>query len=190
MIEAIGKPPLDVLFELLIENGGSVPTVFFHHSEEDMRYALAAAVRLDRLGRPGRHDRRPARRRPSAPALLRHVPARARALCPRGARAHARGRGTQDDLGQRGKGPRLRSRAARGRDLGRRDDLRRRARHRPRDVRAAAPVRHRRRVRDRQRQRRPRSRPTHACAGWTGPVRTGAGTSPIRRSTRACAARF
>jgi N-acyl-D-aspartate/D-glutamate deacylase len=41
VIAAIGKPPLDVLFELLIENGGSVPTVYFHHSEDDMRYALA-----------------------------------------------------------------------------------------------------------------------------------------------------
>ncbi|MEW5978308.1 MAG: SMP-30/gluconolactonase/LRE family protein [Acidobacteriota bacterium] len=40
-IQALGKPPLDVLFELLMENGGSVPTVYFHHSEEDMRYALA-----------------------------------------------------------------------------------------------------------------------------------------------------
>ena len=40
VIEAIGKPPMDVLFELLIENGGSVPTVYFHHTEEDMRYAL------------------------------------------------------------------------------------------------------------------------------------------------------
>jgi N-acyl-D-amino-acid deacylase len=40
VIKAAGKPPLDVLFELLIENDGSVPTVYFHHSEEDMRYAL------------------------------------------------------------------------------------------------------------------------------------------------------
>ena len=40
VIKAMGKPPLDVLFELLIENGGSVPTVYFHHAEEDMRYAL------------------------------------------------------------------------------------------------------------------------------------------------------
>jgi len=40
VIKAVGKPPLDVLFELLAENGGSVPTVYFHHSEEDMRYAL------------------------------------------------------------------------------------------------------------------------------------------------------
>jgi N-acyl-D-amino-acid deacylase len=40
VIEALGKPPLDVLFELLEANGGSVPTVYFHHSEDDMRYAL------------------------------------------------------------------------------------------------------------------------------------------------------
>jgi len=40
VIKAVGKPPLDVLFELLTENDGSVPTVYFHHAEEDMRYAL------------------------------------------------------------------------------------------------------------------------------------------------------
>lgn len=40
VIQAVAKPPLDVLFELVTENGGSVPTIYFHHSEEDMRYAL------------------------------------------------------------------------------------------------------------------------------------------------------
>ena len=40
VIAALGKNPLDVLFELLEKNGGSVPTVYFHHSEEDMRHAL------------------------------------------------------------------------------------------------------------------------------------------------------
>ena len=40
VIKAMGKPPLDVLFELLTENRGSVPTVYFHHAEDDMRYAL------------------------------------------------------------------------------------------------------------------------------------------------------
>jgi N-acyl-D-amino-acid deacylase len=40
VIKATGKPPLDVLFELLTENDGSVPTVYFHHAEDDMRYAL------------------------------------------------------------------------------------------------------------------------------------------------------
>ncbi len=40
VIKSLDKPPLDVLFELLAENGGSVSTVYFHHAEEDMRYAL------------------------------------------------------------------------------------------------------------------------------------------------------
>jgi N-acyl-D-amino-acid deacylase len=33
--------PLDVLFDLLIEQGGSIPAVYAHHTEEDMRLALA-----------------------------------------------------------------------------------------------------------------------------------------------------
>lgn len=41
VIASIGKAPIDVLFELLVENGGSVPTVYFHHSEDDMRHALS-----------------------------------------------------------------------------------------------------------------------------------------------------
>jgi N-acyl-D-aspartate/D-glutamate deacylase len=32
--------PLDVLFDLLIEHNGSVSTVYAHHTEEDMNYAL------------------------------------------------------------------------------------------------------------------------------------------------------
>jgi N-acyl-D-aspartate/D-glutamate deacylase len=40
VIKAVGKPGIDVLFELLENNRGSVPTVYFHHSEDDMRYAL------------------------------------------------------------------------------------------------------------------------------------------------------
>jgi N-acyl-D-aspartate/D-glutamate deacylase len=40
VIREIGKPGIDVLFELLVANGGSVPTIYFHHSEEDMRYAM------------------------------------------------------------------------------------------------------------------------------------------------------
>jgi N-acyl-D-aspartate/D-glutamate deacylase len=40
VIQALGRPPVDTLFQLLMDNGGSVPTVYFHHSEEDMRYAL------------------------------------------------------------------------------------------------------------------------------------------------------
>jgi N-acyl-D-amino-acid deacylase len=40
VIAALNKPAIDALFELLEANGGSVPTVYFHHSEDDMRYAL------------------------------------------------------------------------------------------------------------------------------------------------------
>lgn len=41
VIAEMKQPPIDVLFALLIANGGSVPTVFVHHSEEDMRLALS-----------------------------------------------------------------------------------------------------------------------------------------------------
>ncbi len=40
VIRDLNRKPLDVLFDLLEATGGSVPTVYFHHSEEDMRYAL------------------------------------------------------------------------------------------------------------------------------------------------------
>ena len=40
VIQQLGGSPIDVLFELLENNEGSVPTIYFHHSEEDMRYAL------------------------------------------------------------------------------------------------------------------------------------------------------
>lgn len=40
VIATLGGQPLDVLFKVLVANGGSVPTVYFHHSEDDMRYAL------------------------------------------------------------------------------------------------------------------------------------------------------
>ena len=40
VIGMLGGKPIDALFELLQANRGSIPTIFFHHSEEDMRYAL------------------------------------------------------------------------------------------------------------------------------------------------------
>jgi N-acyl-D-aspartate/D-glutamate deacylase len=40
VIADIGGNPIDVLFRVLLDNSGSIPTVYFHHSEEDMRYAL------------------------------------------------------------------------------------------------------------------------------------------------------
>jgi N-acyl-D-aspartate/D-glutamate deacylase len=35
-----GGNGIEALFQTLIDNNGSVPTVYFHHSEDDMRYAL------------------------------------------------------------------------------------------------------------------------------------------------------
>ncbi len=40
LIKARGGDPADVLMDVLIEEGGSVPTVFFHHSEEDMQLVM------------------------------------------------------------------------------------------------------------------------------------------------------
>jgi N-acyl-D-aspartate/D-glutamate deacylase len=40
VIRTLGKPGIDCLFELLENNNGSVPTIYFHHSEDDMRYAM------------------------------------------------------------------------------------------------------------------------------------------------------
>ena len=41
VIDALKLKPVDALFKVLIDNRGSVPTVYFHHSEDDMRKALA-----------------------------------------------------------------------------------------------------------------------------------------------------
>ncbi len=40
LIKARGGHPADVLFDVLIEENGSVPTVFFHHSEPDMQLVM------------------------------------------------------------------------------------------------------------------------------------------------------
>lgn len=40
VIADIGGPAVDVLFKVLEDNRGSVPTVYFHHNEKDMQFAL------------------------------------------------------------------------------------------------------------------------------------------------------
>ena len=40
VIQTLGGKPIDVLFKVLEDNRGSVPTIYFHHDENDMRYAL------------------------------------------------------------------------------------------------------------------------------------------------------
>ena len=40
LIKAEGKDPVETMFDVIVEERGQTPTVFFHHSEEDMRLAL------------------------------------------------------------------------------------------------------------------------------------------------------
>jgi N-acyl-D-aspartate/D-glutamate deacylase len=40
LIAARGGDPVEALFDVLLEENGSVPTVFFHHSEQDMQHIL------------------------------------------------------------------------------------------------------------------------------------------------------
>jgi N-acyl-D-aspartate/D-glutamate deacylase len=40
VIKDVGGDPVEVLFKVLLDNNGSIPTVYFHHSEDDMRFAL------------------------------------------------------------------------------------------------------------------------------------------------------
>lgn len=40
LIAARGGDPVDVLFDVLLEEGGSVSTIFFHHAEEDMQQVM------------------------------------------------------------------------------------------------------------------------------------------------------
>jgi N-acyl-D-amino-acid deacylase len=40
LIAARGGDPVDVFFDVLLEENGSVPTVFFHHSEQDMQLVM------------------------------------------------------------------------------------------------------------------------------------------------------
>jgi len=40
IIADMKRPPLEALFQILLDNDGSVPTVYFHHSEQDMRIAM------------------------------------------------------------------------------------------------------------------------------------------------------
>ncbi|MBY0507886.1 MAG: D-aminoacylase [Bryobacteraceae bacterium] len=40
VIAAEGKDPVETMFDVILEERGQTPTVFFHHSEQDMRLAL------------------------------------------------------------------------------------------------------------------------------------------------------
>jgi N-acyl-D-amino-acid deacylase len=40
LIKARGDDPIDTLFEVLLEEDGGVGTVYFHHSVQDMQFAI------------------------------------------------------------------------------------------------------------------------------------------------------
>lgn len=40
LIAAEGKDPVETMFDVILEEKGQTPTVFFHHSEQDMRLAM------------------------------------------------------------------------------------------------------------------------------------------------------
>lgn len=40
VIADMGKPWIEVLFQMLVDNDGAVPALYYHHTEEDMRYAM------------------------------------------------------------------------------------------------------------------------------------------------------
>jgi N-acyl-D-aspartate/D-glutamate deacylase/Leucine-rich repeat (LRR) protein len=40
VIASVGGDEIDALFKVLLDNKGSVPTIYFHHDEKDMRHAL------------------------------------------------------------------------------------------------------------------------------------------------------
>ena len=152
VIRALGKPGIDALFELLMNNNGSVPTVYFHHSEDDMRYALrqpwvsigsdgTAVTTEGPLAAGNPHPRyfgtfpRVLGRYVRDEKVITLEEAIRKMTSANAAKIHQYDRG----LLRPGHG-------------GRRHGLQRRHHHRQRDLREAAPVRHRRGVRDRQRQ--------------------------------------
>ena len=80
---------LDVLFDLLIEEGGSVPTVYEHHTEKDMNLAMLQP--WCSIGSDGSAYavEGTAAARQSASAQLRHLSARPGRLRPRAEAADA-----------------------------------------------------------------------------------------------------
>ncbi len=151
-----GKKPADAVFDLLVDEGGSVPAVYFLMSEEDVRYAMkipwvsvgsdGSAVRPDGpLGSGKPHPRWYG----TFPRVLGKYVREERVLT-------ARGSGAQDDVAQRGEARHRRPRPAARGEEGRHHGVRRRPRHRSGDVREPASVPGRHRVR--RGQRRPGTR--------------------------------
>ena len=160
--------PLDVLFDLLIEEGGSVPTVYEHHTEKDMNLALVqpwCSIGSDgsALAIEG-----PLRRGNPHPRSFGTFP---RVL---GVYVRELGLLRLEDAVRKmtslnaAKLGITRSRPAAAGQLRRRDGLRPGAHHRQGDVFGAVPVQRGHRVRRRQRQAGPGPRQAHGGAAGAG----------------------
>jgi dihydroorotase/N-acyl-D-amino-acid deacylase len=96
--KTLNKKPTDVVFDLLKEEGGSVPAVYFLMSEEDVRTALQDTLGVDRLGWHSGSARWDSWEGQAAPTLVWHVSARAGKVCPGRKGAGPRGSGEEDDV--------------------------------------------------------------------------------------------
>ena len=173
LIAARGGDPVDVLFDLLVEEQGSVPTVFFHHSEPDMQLVLkqpwtsigsdGAAVNPD--GPTGRSHPHPRYYGTFPRVLGRYVRELHVLTLPEAVKKMTSMNADKIGIKDRGRLQR--------RPLGRHHDLRSRTRHRPRDVRESAPVPGGHRLRHRERRSHPGARASHGCARRTRDLRTG-----------------
>ena len=109
--------PLDVLFEFLIEENGTIGTIYAHHTESDMNLALRApwcSVGSDgyALATEG-----PLRRGHPHPQQLRHISSNPGRVRPRAKTPRPRRRRAQDDIPECGQGRALRPRPAPHRTL-------------------------------------------------------------------------
>ena len=81
LIAARGGDPVEDLFDVLLEEGGSVRTVFFPSSRRKHAVRIETALRFGGLGRVGHQQGRRILTDAPASALVRHFSARAGALC-------------------------------------------------------------------------------------------------------------
>ena len=173
LIAARGGDPVDVLFDLLVEEQGSVPTVFFHHSEPDMQLVLkqpwtsigsdGAAVNPD--GPTGRSHPHPRYYGTFPRVLGRYVRELHVLTLPEAVKKMTSM--NADKIGIKDRG---RLREGLWADITIFDPA---TRHRPRDVRESAPVPCGHRLRHRERRSHPGARASHGCARRTRDLRTG-----------------
>ncbi len=140
LIQARGGDPVDVLFDVLVEENGSVPTVFFHHSEPDMQLVMkqpwtsigsdGSAVSVD--GPTGRTHPHPRYYGTFPRVLGRYVRELKVLTLPEAVKKMTSMNADKIGIKDRGR--------LREGDVGRHRDLRPGPRHRPRHVREPSPV--------------------------------------------------